>query len=395
MSRRPKLRELVSELESLQWSEVKRMAIQLGDCMKYALLKKIEEGRFSNEPNDWVTQAMDMWLKRDEAASWNKVVSALREVEMNTLAAKLEKKYCADISEPPYSHSGLQVLSHHNQSSTTPATIQSSSVPTLSRDSSPVGDRDSELTSTEIQDIIDETARLRKKFTSVIVHTKVCLVKKEKESGNFLTAFQVTLTSLQLFKQYKDNDFLKEKKSHIKGANDVDEIFDILEPYWNHVDYAFLEHIIKEFGNSRLKKEMRKYIAELEQFEKKTTVHDFSLATRKKIVSPDHYREMAVKLKKNPKKFTLHDVRQFKKSVENESTLESYTLLFRGVASSSVEIILAFPPEAYAKLSEVFKDENFKRKHEVISVVFREGTAASPPERRKSKGSSSHYKGEL
>ena len=393
MSRRPKLRELASELDSLSWSDVKRMAMQL-DGMEFALLNKIQVSH-SNEPDNWVTHAMEAWLNRDNRASWNKVVSALRKVQMNTLATQLEEKYCADISAPsatPYLRSGLQVLSHHDQSSISTATIQSSA---LSRDSSPVGDRDSELTSTEIQDIIDETATLRERFTTVLLQTKVLLVKKEEESEDFLTEFRVTLTSLSLFKQCEDKNFLKEEKIRIKTAKDVEEIFDILEPYWSYVDYAFPEHIIKQFGNSKLKKKMKKYIAELEQFEKKTTVHDFSLATQEKMDSPIHYKEMAVKLKKNPKKFTLHDVREFKKSVVKESTLEDYTLWFRGVASRSVEIILAFPPEAHAKLSEVFKDENFKRKHGVISVVFREGTAASRSERQKSKESSSRHKGEL
>ena len=62
---------------------------------------------------------------------------------------------------------------------------------------------------------------------------------------------------------------------------------------------------------------------------------------------------------------TLHDVRQFKKSVKNESSLKEYTLLFRAVSCSSVEIILAFPPEAHAKLSEVISADQLRREHKV------------------------------
>ena len=40
------------------------------------------------------------------------------------------------------------------------------------------------------------------------------------------------------------------------------------------------------------------------------------------------------------------------------------------MASSSVKIILAFPPEAHAKLSEVFKDKQFRRKHIIVSDEF-------------------------
>lgn len=40
--------------------------------------------------------------------------------------------------------------------------------------------------------------------------------------------------------------FLKEKKAVIKAAIDVYEIFEILSPYWNHVDYGLLEYIVNE-----------------------------------------------------------------------------------------------------------------------------------------------------
>ena len=214
------------------------------------------------------------------------------------------------------------------------------------------------------------------KFTRVLIHTKICFMEKEEESGKFLRAFQVTLTSLLLFKQHEDKDFLKEEKIHIKMAKNVDEIFDILDPHWNYVDYDLLEHIIEEFGTSELTEEMKKYVVELDQFEKKTTVHDFSLATQGKAVVPAHYRELAVKLEKDPKMFTLHDIRQFKKSIENDSSLQEYSLLFQRVSCSSVEIFLAFPPEAYAKLLEVTSASQFRREHKVVSVVFSENAAS-------------------
>ena len=115
---------------------------------------------------------------------------------------------------------------------------------------------------------------------------------------------------------------------------------------------------------------MEEYITDLEQFETTTTVHNFNLATEKEVVIPAHYGKLAVKLKKDPKRLTLHDVRQFKKSVENESSLKEYTLLFQRVSCSSVNIFLAFPPEAHAKLLEVFKNRQFKRKHKVVSEEF-------------------------
>ena len=348
MSKPPEHRELVSALSSLKWSDVKLMAIHL-PRMDITTLNMIEEGH-PTEPKLWVVYAMNEWLQRDTEASWAKVVSALRETNMDSLATKIEEDH--PMTTP--------LLSSHSASQPTSSVATASSTEPLEEYiAMPTQDEATCSPVDEILAIKNKAAMLRTKFRRVLVHTKICFMDKEEESKKFLRDFKVTLTSLP-----------HEKKEEIKKANNVDEIFDILEPYCNYVDYDLLEYIIEEFGTSDLQEEMRKYIAELERYEKKTTVHDFSLATQGKVVVPAHYRELAVKLDKDPNECTLHDVRQFKRSVENESTLESYTLLFRGVICSSVEIILAFPPEAHAKLLEVFKNMQFRRKHKVVAEEF-------------------------
>ena len=372
---------LVSELQSLSWSDVKCMAIHL-DRMDLAVLDQIEE----NHPNDSkqrVMYAMKEWLQRDTEASWKKVVGALRKINMNALATEIEGKYYAVMTTPhfleptPLLSSQSASLESQPTSSVATASTCSSTGPlvhSLEHIAMPSQD---ETCIDEIQGIKNKAAMLQTKFTRVLIHTKICFMDKEEESGKFLRDFQVTLTSLPLFKQHENKDFLKEEKIHIKKAKDVDKNFDILDPYWNYVDYDLLEYIVKEFGTEELQKEMKEYIAELEQFEKKTTVHDFNLATWDKVLVPAHYRNLSVKLEEDSKECTLHDVRQFKNSIVNQSSLENYTLLFEGVSCSSVSIIFAFPPEAYAKLSETFKDEQFKRKHEVVSEEF--SLSTTPP----------------
>ena len=364
MSERPKLAALVSALDSLKWSEVMRMAIHLSEYVTVALLADVQESH-PYEPKLWIMYAMDEWLQKDAEASWIKVICALRKTKMNTLASEIEKKSCATTTPHPSKQTPTSQCGPRN-------------VPSLDHVGqeacNPVGSK-SELSSSEKKEITEETARLRTMFTSLLIHTKICFMEKEEESKKFLRTFQVMLTSLPLFKQHEDKNFLKKEKIHIKKAKDVDEIFDILEPYWNYVDYDLLEYIIKELGTSDLQEEMKEYITELEQFEKKTTVHNFSLATQGKEVIPAHYRELAVKLDKDSKECTLHDVRQFKNSVVNQSSLENYALLIERVSCSSVKIIFAFPPEAHASLSEVFKDEQFWRKHEILLQVFSESVS--------------------
>ena len=77
-------RALVSELQSLSWSDVKCMAIHL-DRMDLAVLDKIEEDH-PNDSKQRVMYAMKEWLQRDTEASWKKVVCALRKINKNALA---------------------------------------------------------------------------------------------------------------------------------------------------------------------------------------------------------------------------------------------------------------------------------------------------------------------
>ena len=156
--------------------------------------------------------------------------------------------------------------------------------------------------------------------------------------------------------------FLEREKGHIKAATDVDKIFDALEPYWNYSNYAFLEHIVKEFGTSGLQEEMKKYIADLEQFEMKTTIKDCEVARLGKINIPEDFVKVAIKQDKDPTTYTLYEVRQFENEVINQSALSAFTLFRVQATTSSVNIILAFPPEAYVDVSEVF-DWQFRERY--------------------------------
>ena len=53
--------------------------------------------------------------------------------------------------------------------------------------------------------------------------------------------------------------FLRKRKKELYKAKNVDEIFDIIEKYWNPTDYSFLEFIVHEFCNCKLQEKKEKY----------------------------------------------------------------------------------------------------------------------------------------
>ena len=200
--------------------------------------------------------------------------------------------------------------------------------------------------------------RLQEQFLALHARTKKVLVRNTTN----LSRFKFKLTSLPLCKGCQH--FLQEEQNSIMNATDADKICSILEPYCNYIDYAFLRHLIKEFGTNELQKDVESYIAELEHFEKKTSVKDFNSAIQDNRVLPAHFRTVTITQAKDPAEYSMHDVRQLRNEVVNRSTLHEYAVFLQAVRCNSVEIVLAYPPEAHTELLAVFNEE-FMETHNI------------------------------
>ena len=381
MAARPKLSELLLALDGLSWSDIKLMSPHLSRHDLLPTLRKIEEARTIEERP---LHAFQEWLDRDCEASWSGVVSALRAIWKNVLAKKLEDEYCSSAKKPaavPLSlsspapstsrsstvHDTLPATPHTLDSVETTATASSPSLSSPQRDGASTitrGSTASEGTSTASgstyvmasrgcnQAVTEEAVQLQETFVTVLTHTKICLAKKEMANKDFLVEFKITLTTLPLSKKHQHLKFLSHEEHRIMLAADIHEIFEILKPYWNYVDYSFLEYLVKEFGPSGLKREMKKYISQLEVFERKTSIKQFNSALLNKRDIPDHFSEIIVIKSKDPEQCSLYEVRQFKNEVVNQSSLHDYAMYLSKVSCSSVRITLAFPPEVAQEVWE-------------------------------------------
>ena len=213
------------------------------------------------------------------------------------------------------------------------------------------------------QAIAEAAAQLQDRFATIVTHTTICFMEKEEESRNFLKKFAITLTKLPLSNKHKHLHFLKEKE-RIRNAEDVEKIFDILDPHWNYMEYAFLERIIEEFGTSELWQEMKEYIAALTDFERNTSIKDYNSAALEKIQIPAHFEKLAITQLKDPAQCSLYEIRQLKNEIAEKSSLNKYSTWIVSVSCSSIKIVLAFPPEAYKHISAVL-DEKFMKIHQL------------------------------
>ena len=216
-----------------------------------------------------------------------------------------------------------------------------------------------------VQTIAEAAAQLQDRFATIVTHMTISFVKKEKVSSEFFDIFAITLRNLPLSNKHKHLKFLENEKDCINMAKNIREILNILQPYWNYRDYSFLEKILKEFGTSELQKEMKEYIADIDEFEKTMSVQDCKCAVLNEKPIPDHFEELPLDYFKDPTQCSLYGVRQLVKEIVNQSTLAGgYSVLVKSLGCKPIKIVLAFPPEAYAELSEVL-DEQFMKTHQL------------------------------
>ena len=168
-----------------------------------------------------------------------------------------------------------------------------------------------------VQAIAEEAAQLQDRFATIVTHMTISFVKKEKVSSEFFDTLAITLTNLPLSNKHKHLKFLEKEEERINMAKNVREILNILWPYWNYRDYAFLEKILKEFGTSELQKEMKEYIADLDEFEKRTSVQDYNSAALDEIPIPDHFEELPLEYSMDPAQCSLYVVPQLVNKIVN------------------------------------------------------------------------------
>ena len=90
----PQLRDLTRELKDVAWSDLRALCIQLG--VEYAVLENIEHEK--SRVSDRLSAAMNAWLTT-KAASWKKVVRALKSIRQNVLAKKIEQSWVLETGD--------------------------------------------------------------------------------------------------------------------------------------------------------------------------------------------------------------------------------------------------------------------------------------------------------
>ena len=207
-------------------------------------------------------------------------------------------------------------------------------------------------------------------------------IEFRRKPVGFVEKLRVTLTTLPVSRRFKHLHFLREQSHHIMQANNVDEIFKILDDFWDYTDFTLLQHLVEKFGEEALKKEMSEYVAALEQFEKRTTIQESNTASSSNRYPRRNINEIPfeylydfstvdLQLHRDPAVYTLYNARQLEESLAKRACLEPYAVRLQRVRPSSVAITLMCPRVALELILEAL-EKDFLETHQIVSVTIDE-----------------------
>ena len=381
MSAQPELTELLDNLEDLPPHEVRYMCAKLG--VDQPTLDKIDADH--RDALTRIPKYFLSWLDRDSRASWTSIVEVLKSKRLNkwVLADKIMTQYCPSVNARSGSTETARLSSKARSGSSSHESSPSSDSSSLEFESLLQHDANEGATSDHrevsppptlpeskskperhmLKHIAKTASDLEIQFLSVVSSTSAHLTKTVVSEK--LQVFKSHLIRLPLSGRYKKLHFLKEKKEEIRNAQSVEDIFDILDDYWNYVDYSLLEHIVKTYCDRNVKREMKQYKRDLKKFEKATSVKDYTLAVQDNRKCPSYFSVLSAKLKIDAAKCTLHHVRKIKKAIARKASLQRYAYYLQDLQVSSVAVTFAFPQAAHDSVEQAL-DKKFLKKLSIV-----------------------------
>ena len=368
MASRPETAELLDALSVLSWDEFQVFATYLGKGVDLPTLKRIEQDHGTTGTR--ILHSIQAWLDYDFEVSWEKIVFALRKIGKNADAERLQSQYCPHIT----THDSLSSSPESAPQATQTTSVIETPLPESSQVQEQPDVRGGAAAQSPSADttrkVAKEAADLSEKFIDVLSEAKAQLMDMESESTKFVTKFRTFLTTLPLSSKHKHLKFLKSEKPALKAANDVDEIFDVIEPHMTHTDYSLLKSIIGKYCSEELNKSMDRYISDLTEYEMRTTVHDAQKTIHGGNI-PNGSKPLVIRTRLPPTVCTLYNVRQVREAIADEAALEPYAHLQLDVHASAVTIVLAFPQLALSLVAQAMTAD-FLSTHDIESVFINE-----------------------
>ena len=322
---------VVTALQTLSIAKTRELVFRLG--VQDHVLDNIDIQYDGTTCNVKYVQA---WIDSDTHASWKKLVSGLKDIDMNVLAEEVESTYVSKSDEALVPTASLTSATPPPlQLVSSPARLEQAPVPvSIAMTTAAVGPLTPALNPTQspavnmerVAEVRAEIGQFEEKFAHLNSDIKVFLSDKASKDAKFLAIFRDHLIDLPVSKKAIHGRFFYKNEDEIFKAENIERIFAILRRYCNYSNYDIILHLVKMFCDVSLKKRMLKYHDSFNSFEEATTV-DIYLCAISVDPKSDVYQafsKMIMIMGKPASECTLREIRQLRETLAESADIHSY-----------------------------------------------------------------------
>lgn len=196
-----------------------------------------------------------------------------------------------------------------------------------------------------------------------------------------LQRLRYDLTLLPLKIKADHMAYIKENLSKLKKAEDVTDLFMLLNTYWDHFNYTLLEVLVDLHGSDDLKQRMKSYVSDLEHFWRQTKVTDFINFCKKSNYklkqwsvpeAPLNFAELKCVINKPVTECTLYEVEGIRCQFSQGFHLQDFALVLFEIGESSLVItwLIDAVLKTHCKDVLVSKDSTFLEKLDIKRILM-------------------------
>ena len=186
--------------------------------------------------------------------------------------------------------------------------------------------------------------------------------------------FLSLVTCLPVSARTQHRSFIKKNLTKIPPPVTFENIWSILNLYWDFLNYGLLEHVINQCGSECLKQQMQEYIYQLTAFKKTTRLCDFieSWPCRDDGPPEDRLKKVVVKMRHEWSQCTLQDVESFKKALVHKFFLPEFDILLQKAERGCICVTWLTSPSIAALLQQNLTniETEFFKKHDIDVVTI-------------------------
>ena len=182
------------------------------------------------------------------------------------------------------------------------------------------------------------------------------------------------VTCLPVSARTQHRSFIEKKLTNIPPPVTFENIWSILNLYWDFLNYGLLEHVINKCGSEDLKQQMQDYVDQLSAFKKTTRLCDFieSWPCRDDGPPEDRLKKVVVKMRHEWSQCTLQDVESFKRALVHKFFLPEFDILLQKAERGCVCVTWLTSPSIATLLQQNLAniETEFFKEHGIDAVTI-------------------------